>query len=95
MQKDQNWGTYLWMTWPIDDLVLNDQCEVYSAGRGRHSGTYTLPTLCRGHLALKVKIATPWHLRYAMGMVDTAVRETSYPSSSSIPTDSANMQAAR
>jgi hypothetical protein len=82
VQKDQNWGTYLWMTWPIDDLVLNDHCEVYCAGRGRHSGTYMLPTLCRGHAALKVKIATPWQLKYGIGLVDAAVRETGCQSTS-------------
>jgi hypothetical protein len=76
VQKDQNWGTYIWMTWPMEDVRLGRLCEVYVAGRGRHNGTYLLPTLCRGNAALKIKVAHPAHLRTAMEMVEAAAKAT-------------------
>jgi hypothetical protein len=76
VQKDQNWGTYIWMTWPFPDLILNPLCEIYVAGRGRHSGTYLLPTLGRGRAALKMKIAKPWNIQEAMALIDVAVAQT-------------------
>lgn len=46
----------VWVPWPLGDGTCPVNGAVYPPHRGRHSNTYSVPTLARGKAALKVTV---------------------------------------